>query len=125
VAELIRKDKEKFRSARKIPPSGKPACPRGRSVHCLFVLSGALQSFFCRKVTLSRGLHGDSFGCILHAVYSDMYMKHVHVMADGHENLSSAILLINTSQNSFDLAEHLIQLVENDTANITDVSTIS
>jgi hypothetical protein len=40
--ELIRKDKEKFRSARKIPPSGKPAliassskrrfCQRGRQI---------------------------------------------------------------------------------------------
>ena len=46
-------------------------------------------------------------------------------MADGHENLSSSAIFINTSQNSFDLAEHLIQLVENDTANITDVSTIA
>jgi hypothetical protein len=45
-------------------------------------------------------------------------------MADGHENWSSSAIFINTSQNSFDLAEHLIQLVENDTANITDVSTI-
>ena len=45
-------------------------------------------------------------------------------MAGGHENLSSATF-INTSQNSFDLADHLIQLVENDTGNITDVCTIA
>jgi hypothetical protein len=31
-------------------------------------VKGALQSFFSRKATLSRGLHGDSFRCILHAV---------------------------------------------------------
>ena len=46
------------------------------------------------------------------------------VMAGGHENLSSTTF-INTSQNSFDLADHLLQLVENDTANITDVRTIA
>ena len=32
----------------------------------------ALQSLFSRKATLSRGLHGDSFGCILHAVSMSM-----------------------------------------------------
>jgi hypothetical protein len=35
-------------------------------------LKGALQSFFSRKATLSRGLHRDSFGCILHAVFMSM-----------------------------------------------------
>jgi hypothetical protein len=33
---------------------------------------GTLQSFFSRKATLNRGLHGDSFGCILHAVSMSM-----------------------------------------------------
>ena len=35
-------------------------------------IKGALQSFFSQKATLSRGLHGDSFGCILHAVSMSM-----------------------------------------------------
>ena len=38
----------------------------------LCYIKGALQSFFSRKATLSRGLHGDSFGCILHAVSMSM-----------------------------------------------------
>jgi hypothetical protein len=36
------------------------------------LFKGALQSFFTRKATLSWGLHGDSFGCILHAVSMSM-----------------------------------------------------
>ena len=36
------------------------------------LVKGALQSFFSRKATLSRGLHGDLFGCILHAVSMSM-----------------------------------------------------
>jgi hypothetical protein len=37
-------------------------------VLCQKILKGALQSFFNLKTTLSRGFHGDLFGCILHAV---------------------------------------------------------
>jgi hypothetical protein len=62
---------------------------------------------------------------LLFSIVAAIFEATKNTDSDGHwhENLSSAIF-INTSQNSFDLAEHLIQLVENDTSNITDVKAI-
>jgi hypothetical protein len=45
------------------------------------------QSFFSRKATLRRELHGDSFGCILHAVSMSMSTsahRKTHACRDAH-----------------------------------------
>jgi hypothetical protein len=49
-------------------------------------VKGALQSLFSRKATLSRGLHRDSFGCILHAVSMTCTSAHrkTHTCRDAH-----------------------------------------
>ena len=68
--------------------------------HGMFSLKGALQSFFSRKATLSRGLHGDSFGCILHAVS-------MSTSTSAHRKTHACVVRMSSSDNNKKCKQYL------------------